>query len=172
MVSFLSGIYSLDSLLAAPVYLKIGFPTVCDGRSTSPRPENPAEKIEIKWISCSEIGILGGICLESDSWYDEGAITVCEKRAWRFRQCFDAVCWHPSCLIPLFCWMPNVDLVDGVGRKKKERGVLNLRRKQREKENRLAAGMKNWFGKHRQTLYTCLSVRGLLDFSMILLISV
>lgn len=60
-----------------------------------------------------------------------------------------------TCLIPLFLldaeltwWMES--------RKKKKEESPESEKETEKKENRLAAGMKNWFGKHRQALCTLL----------------
>ena len=109
---------------------------------------------QIKWIVL--IGILGAYAWSLYSWYDE----ECHYQYARsvHGDSGNALMLFVgtfTCLIPLFLldaeltwWMES--------RKKKKEESPESEKETEKKENRLAAGMKNWFGKHRQTLCTLL----------------
>ena len=106
------------SLVAAPVYLKIGFLFAMAGALLVMRILRKEK--QIKWIVL--IGILGAYAWSLYSWYDEEChCYVCEKRAWRFGQCFDAVCWHLYMSDTVVFAGCRTDLVDGVPEEKERR---------------------------------------------------
>ena len=102
------------------------------------------------------IGILGAYAWSLYSWYDE----ECHYQYARsvHGDSGNALMLFVgtfTCLIPLVLldaeltwWMES--------RKKKKEESPESEKETEKKENRLAAGMKNWFGKHRQTLCTLL----------------
>ncbi|MFR3285264.1 MAG: hypothetical protein ACLTR6_13860 [Clostridium fessum] len=138
------------SLVAAPVYLKIGFLFAMAGALLVMRILRKEK--QIKWIVL--IGILGAYAWSLYSWYDE----ECHYQYARsvHGDSGNALMLFVgtfTCLIPLFLldaeltwWMES--------RKKKKEESPESEKETEKKENRLAAGMKNWFGKHRQTLCT------------------
>ncbi len=140
------------SLVAAPVYLKIGFLFAMAGALLVMRILRKEK--QIKWIVL--IGILGAYAWSLYSWYDE----ECHYQYARsvHGDSGNALMLFVgtfTCLIPLFLldaeltwWMES--------RKKKKEESPESEKETEKKENRLAAGMKNWFGKHRQTLCTLL----------------
>ena len=140
------------SLVAAPVYLKIGFLFEMAGALLVMRILRKEK--QIKWIVL--IGILGAYAWSLYSWYDE----ECHYQYARsvHGDSGNALMLFVgtfTCLIPLFLldaeltwWMES--------RKKKKEESPESEKETEKKENRLAAGMKNWFGKHRQTLCTLL----------------
>lgn len=140
------------SLVAAPVYLKIGFLFAMAGALLVMRILRKEK--QIKWIVL--IGILGAYAWSLYSWYDE----ECHYQYARsvHGDSGNALMLFVgtfTCLIPLFLldaeltwWMES--------RKKKKEESPESEKEAEKKENRLAAGMKNWFGKHRQTLCTLL----------------
>lgn len=140
------------SLVAAPVYLKIGFLFAMAGALLVMRILRKEK--QIKWIVL--IGILGAYAWSLYSWYDE----ECHYQYARsvHGDSGNALMLFVgtfTCLIPLFLldaeltwWMES--------RKKKKEESPESEKETEKKENRLTAGMKNWFGKHRQTLCTLL----------------
>ena len=140
------------SLVEAPVYLKIGFLFTMSGALLVMRILRKEK--QIKWMVL--LGILGVYAWSLYSWYDE----ECHYQYARsvHGDSGNALMLFVgtfTCLIPLFLldaeltrWMES--------RKKKKEESPESEKETEKKENRLAAGMKNWFGKHRQTLCTLL----------------
>ena len=140
------------SLVEAPVYLKIGFLFTMSGALLVMRILRKEK--QIKWMVL--LGILGVYAWSLYSWYDE----ECHYQYARsvHGDSGNALMLFVgtfTCLIPLFLldaeltwWMES--------RKKKKEESPESENGAGKKENRLAAGMKNWFGKHRQTLCTLL----------------
>ena len=97
------------SLVAAPVYLKIGFLFAMAGALLVMRILRKEK--QIKWIVL--IGILGAYAWSLYSWYDE----ECHYQY----ASFDAVCWHLYMSDTVVFAGCRTDLVDGVPEEKERR---------------------------------------------------
>lgn len=106
------------SLVAAPVYLKIGFLFAMAGALLVMRILRKEK--QIKWIVL--IGILGAYAWSLYSWYEEVShCYVCEKCSWRLGQCINAVCgniYMPDTVAFAGC---GTEHVDGVPEEKERR---------------------------------------------------
>lgn len=149
------------SLVAAPVYLKIGFLFAMAGALLVMRILRKEK--QIKWIVL--IGILGAYAWSLYSWYDE----ECHYQYARsvHGDSGNALMLFVgtfTCLIPLFLldaeltwWMES--------RKKKKEESPESEKETEKKENRLAAGMKTGLESIARLSVRCLSVRWAVDFS-------
>ena len=140
------------SLVEAPVYLKIGFLFAMAGALLVMRILRKEK--QIKWMVL--LGILGIYAWSLYSWYEKVSHYKYARSV--HGDSGNALMLFVgtfTCLIPLLLldaelsmWMES--------RKKKKEESSKSENGAGKKENRLAAGMRKWFGKHRQTFCTLL----------------
>ena len=140
------------SLVEAPVYLKIGFLFAMAGALLVMRILRKEK--QIKWMVL--LGILGIYAWSLYSWYEEVS-------HYKYARSVHGGSGNAlmlfvgtfTCLIPLLLLDAELSMWMESRKKKKEESSKSENRAGK-KENRLAAGMRKWFGKHRQTFCTLL----------------